>query len=218
MGLLVVPKEWQFKVRNLPMSMIFYLKNRLRSYIFPAGDLIPLLCGSMPKRPVNILDVGSGSGWFLRMVLEHTPNGSRGIGVEVDSRHFHTQELPNGNHLRILGPEDLDCGYAFDFMLFNDVLHHVQDKKSFLTDYLQKLSPGGYVFIKDMSPEHFLCSRWNRLHDKIVSGDSIREISLQEIMTFFSRDFECLCYGGKRIFLYDHYWCVFRERGLSEKR
>lgn len=194
------------------MNLVFYLKHRLRRYIFPTEELIRLLVSHLPSSSVQILDVGCGSGWFLQRVLECAPAGSCGVGVEVDSRHFITQILSNGNHLCIQGPDELDSSRNFDFILFNDVLHHVPDKKAFTLGYLKRLSPGGYVFIKDMSPEHFICTKWNRLHDKLLSGDSITEISPHEIEDFLSPDFDRLCFSRRRIFLYDHFWCLFKKR------
>lgn len=198
------------------MNNFFYYKNRLRRYIFPADDCIQLLATYLPSRPMRILDVGCGSGWFLRLVLDQVRQGSCGIGIEVDARYFTTGVLPNGNHLRILGPEDLRGEEFFDCILFNDVLHHVPDKKDFLLGYLKKISPDGYVFIKDMSAEHFVCTRWNRFHDKLLSGDSITETSPAELKAFLSPNFECICCEKKRILLYDHFWCLFKNRAVPE--
>lgn len=193
------------------MDILFYLKNRLRRYIFPTEELMGLLASYMPRRAVRILDVGCGSGWFLRRLLEVAPVGSSGTGVEVNPRYLSTGVLPNGNHFSIQEPGSLEEGQTFDFILFNDVLHHVHDKKTFLLNYLQRLVPQGYVFIKDMANDHFICTLWNRLHDKILSGDAIREITYTEILDILPAGFYNLALRRKRIFLYDHYWCIFRK-------
>lgn len=193
------------------MDMMFYFKNRFRRYIFPAEETLGLLRKYMPRAPIRVLDVGCGSGWFLRMLLAMAPVGSSGTGVEVNTRYLCTGALPNGNHYTIQDPASIEEGRPFDFILFNDVLHHVHDKKSFLEGYLQKLGTPGYVFIKDMANDHFICTMWNRFHDKILSGDAIREVSYTEILDFLPPGFQSLAHKRKRIFLYDHFWCLFRK-------
>lgn len=193
------------------MNALFFLKNRFRRYIFPTQELLMLLARYLPDRPIRILDVGCGSGWFLRTLLEKAPSESCGIGVEVDTRYYTAQVVAQGNNFSIQSPESLEEKQNFDFLLFNDVLHHVRDKKDFLLCYLHALTPGGYVFIKDMSNDHFITTMWNRFHDKLLSGDSISEISFKEISNILGTEYECLCYQKKRIFLYDHFWCLFKK-------
>lgn len=191
------------------MGCIFYLKNRFRHYIFPTSQILTFVTPYVSIRPIRILDVGCGSGWFLRTLLQKAKPGSCGVGVEIDKRYYINQDNQTG--ISILSPENLVHQAPFDFIIFNDVLHHVSDKKSFILSYAEKLNDLGYIFIKDMSPDHYLCKFWNRVHDKLISGDSIDEISFNQIRNILTLRFEPLAYGEKRVFLYYHFWCLFRK-------
>lgn len=192
------------------MGLLFYMKNRFRRYIFPENELLCSLESIMMKQPMSILDVGCGSGWFLAKVLKIAPPASHGVGIEVDSRYFSTVELPDGKRMTIQNDENLTCE-QFDLIMFNDVLHHIEGKKNFLLHFLNRLLPSGTVLIKDMCADHALCKYWNRLHDRILSGDEIKETSIEEVQQILSTDYEPICCNRKRILLYDHFWCIYKK-------
>lgn len=196
------------------MDVLFYMKNKFRRYIFPEKEILDSLETIMDKRPMSILDVGCGSGWFLSAVLEIAPLRSYGIGIEVDSRYFSSVKLDNDKKMTIQGETAL-TNEQFDLIMFNDVLHHIKEKKNFLLHYLERLRVSGYVLIKDMCADNIVCKYWNRLHDKILSGDSIDETSVEEVeqILSFSNGFERKCCNRKKILLYDHFWCIYKKIG-----
>ena len=196
------------------MGMLFFMKNRFRRYIFPEKELLSSLASVIGKKTLSILDVGCGSGWFLARVLEIAPPGSYGVGIEVDSRYFSSVALGDGKKMVIQGENSLNNEH-FDLVMFNDVLHHIDDKSFFLLRFLDRVSDSGTVLIKDMGTDHAICKYWNRLHDRILSGDKIRETSIKEIRAILPEKFKCVFCDQRRILLYDHFWCIYKNSDTS---
>ncbi len=199
------------------MNMLFYLKNRLRKYIFPSHELSELWINFLPHKKLRILDIGCGSGLFLKLLAGICHRDSLLYGVEVDERLYGTFTTQEGMVINIGSPESIE-NREFDVCVFNDVLHHIDNKKDFLLIYLEKLTKTKtcWLLIKDMSPDNPLCLFWNRLHDKVVTGRNIHEIAPHKIETMLEYSGETACgrwevlvRGKRRIFLYDHYYLLF---------
>lgn len=192
------------------MSLLFTMKNKFRRYIFPEKEILSSLKNIIGTQPLSILDVGCGSGWFLAKVLEIAPPNSYGVGIEVDSRYFSSAALGDGKKMIIQGENSLNKE-QFDLVMFNDVLHHIPEKKTFLLRFLDRVTKSGYILVKDMLADHTICKHWNRLHDRILSGDKIRETSRAELREIIPERFTCIYQGQKRILLYDHFWCIYKN-------
>ena len=91
--------------------------------------------------PSSILDVGAGSGFFSRLLLQHTPAQS---ATCVDPGYpAEYEETVHGKPLRFL--RSATAANA-DLLLFMDVLEHVPDDAALLREYTTTMSPGARVF------------------------------------------------------------------------
>jgi 2-polyprenyl-3-methyl-5-hydroxy-6-metoxy-1,4-benzoquinol methylase len=93
----------------------------------------------------TLLDVGSGTGYFLQHMLNH---GYQVLGVEVDegARSFAQQQFG----LDVRTPDELTQGKItgpFGLISMWHVLEHVHDPKLYLTRLYQLLEPGGLLLI-----------------------------------------------------------------------
>lgn len=213
----ILPRCLNLSAFEKLMNAVFFLKQHLRKYIFPTNELVGLVQENLPAEELRVLDVGCGSGCFLREMLSLRPGGGCGTGIEIDGRHFLQSALDNGAQMRIIPQEELEDGAYFNLLVFNDVLHHVKSKEEFLAFWLKKLAPGGLALVKDMGKDNPLCKYWNRFHDKLLSGDTICETTPEEIAVWLEKRgggaFKILGQGRRRILLYDHYWLLLRKKG-----
>jgi 2-polyprenyl-3-methyl-5-hydroxy-6-metoxy-1,4-benzoquinol methylase len=178
------------------------LRKCLRKKILPLKDILDCFKGMEFE---NALDIGAGTGLFLEILYNHGII-KRGIGVETTERYLRKIN----EQLAIVGVEEID-GQQFDLILFNDVLHHVDNKQELIRKYASNyLVSGGYVFVKEVDLRNIFCRYFSRLHDLIMAGEFIQEISLNEVKEILS-NFEIVFGGQKRILLYDHYWVLLRK-------
>lgn len=92
-------------------------------------------------RPAALLDVGAGSGFFARTLLEE-PSIRSGVCVDPGYRE-ERDELVGGKPLRFRRTVDQA---GADLVLLMDVLEHVDDDLALLGDYVAK-SPRGARFV-----------------------------------------------------------------------
>ncbi len=153
----------------------------------------------------SALDIGAGTGLFLEFFYRHGII-QRGIGVETNRRYRKNLNA----HLAIVDPAGIE-GMQFDLILFNDVLHHVENKRGLIQEYTSKyLRNGGCVFVKEVDNRKLLCKYFSRIHDLIMAGEVISEISPKEVKNILA-DYEVAFEGNKRILLYDHYWIMLKR-------
>ncbi len=90
----------------------------------------------------EILDVGAGSGMFVRQLLDA---GVCESAVCVDP-HYAEERTENhhGKSIRFLKSID---GHPGALILMMDVLEHVPDDRALLEDYVAGMDTGGHVFI-----------------------------------------------------------------------
>lgn len=183
--------------------LITYLKQKLRPMIFPVQEMRDAVRHSDFER---VLDVGCGK-CIMYGILKTIKSEFKYTGIELDG-----PDIENTEDFRVITPDALEQDALFDLIVFSDVLHHIPDKKPFLDGYLAHCAPGGCVLVKDMSPESSLCRAWNRMHDRLLSGDTISEISSGDLIAMVGDGYEASNIGKRRIFLYDHYWILFTSK------
>jgi SAM-dependent methyltransferase len=100
--------------------------------VIPGRDRKPLADKIFPDdfEGKTYLDVGCYYGFFLHEAIRR--GASRAVGIEADPERFRILEklagLWNGKIEVIEGlVEEVDCTEQFDFVSFNNVLHHVTD-------------------------------------------------------------------------------------------
>ena len=178
------------------------LRKWVRKKILPLKDILDCFKGMKFE---YALDIGAGTGLFLEIFYNHGII-KRGIGVETSRRYLRKIN----DQLSIIGVEELGSE-KFDLILFNDVLHHIENKKEFIRRYASNcLVRGGYVFIKEMNNRNILCKYFSRFHDLIMAREFIQEISVDEVKDILV-NYEIIFEGNKRILLYDHYWIILKK-------
>lgn len=90
----------------------------------------------------RILDVGAGSGFFSRYLLEKT---AAEVAVCVDTSYPQDADTIVDGHKRLLKRRSVDRSDA-DLVLMMDVLEHVDDDASLLARYVE-MSPRGSRFV-----------------------------------------------------------------------
>ena len=187
------------------MKWINKLRSTARPLIFP----LRLVMNVLGNYHFNTaLDIGCGDGSFIDLLsAKHIVNTA--VGVESDV--FYWGKSDRG--LPIISPNSLTG--TFDLLIFNDVLHHIDNKPSFILDYIDRFATEEcFLLIKEMSGEYFIPKYFNRLHDLVLAKQFISEVereSLQEILT----EFDLINYERQQIFLYNHYCALFkRNRAL----
>ena len=95
-------------------------------------------------RPLRLLDVGSGCGFFLEQCLELGIDG-RGLEVSPHAVRYSTQTLKL--NVRELLLDDLPGDESYDIITLNQVLEHVPDPLATMKQVWQHLVPGGMTWV-----------------------------------------------------------------------
>ena len=90
----------------------------------------------------SVMDIGSGSGFFARQILQNT--SSREVicvdpGYDADL----AEEVGTKTLRFVRSVETADC----DLMVMMDVLEHIEDDVGFLGDYAGMAQPGTHLFV-----------------------------------------------------------------------
>ena len=93
-------------------------------------------------RPARILDVGAGSGFFSKHLLENSA-ATEACCVDIG----YDEERSTVHAGKPLSYRRSCNGYEADLLLYMDVLEHVDDDLGLLTAYLDQLQSGGRVLI-----------------------------------------------------------------------
>lgn len=103
----------------------------------------------LPERVSRVLDLGSGDGRLLDLVLTARP-GSTGVGLDVNPEMLaRARERFNGDDRAAVAEHDLDEALpgddAFDLIVSSFAIHHVSDyrKRSLYAECAERLAPGG---------------------------------------------------------------------------
>lgn len=108
------------------------------------------LAAQFPKG-ARLLDVGCAHGWFL----EETQAHFNVLGIEPDAAvcaRARARELPVREGFF---PEVLQAGECFDVIVFNDVIEHIPDIQSALSECNKRLLPNGYLVLNLPSSRGF---------------------------------------------------------------
>lgn len=92
--------------------------------------------------PVRIMDIGAGSGFFSKYLLEHG-NASEACCVDIG----YAQESSTEHAGKPLAYRRSGGDHEADLLLYMDVLEHVDDDLELLSMYLDRLDSGGRVLI-----------------------------------------------------------------------
>ena len=94
---------------------------------------------------LNIIDFGSGSGFFARELLEAFPD-KIGDVLLVDIG-YSEEEIKATENQRIQKSHFIPEGYGDSLVVMMDVLEHIEDDKAILQDIKQRLGSNAHYFI-----------------------------------------------------------------------
>lgn len=171
-----------------------YESNRLSPWYQAHAKEILRQCP--PLRDGNILDVGCGTGYFLRNYLKRNP-GARGAGLDVslamigearkkaESEQIGNVEFVNGDFEEI----SLQTFALYDFRIIvcANAFHYFSDPQRAADKLFRLLGDGGVLFIlerdKSRSPLTLL---WSFLHRNYIK-DQVEFYDQNELLQFFER-------------------------------
>ncbi len=130
---------------------MFALEERLLS------PLLPDIAGK------NVLDLGCGTGRWLKHLASHAPDTLIGVDrspemlSEADRKRIAGAQLVKGNCAATGLPS-----HSFDLVLNSFVLSHVDDLHRFAWEVRRLLKPTGSAFVTDLHPDTALRLSWKR--------------------------------------------------------
>lgn len=198
-------------------GFINQLKIIYRPYICPFDELLDLISPSK-----SIFDIGCGNGMFLSLAARFCNPLSLG-GVEISDALIHNARSLIGNsgfnndlflqkYDGQMLPERIQ---DFDYIFLIDVLHHIPPARhaSLMTQVNGKMKTGSKFIIKDIDAGKWLWTRFNKLHDLLLSGEVGNEISsdaCKKLLT--SCGFSIVRSSYKRMFWYPHYTIIAEKK------
>ena len=194
---------------------VFGLMQRLRIRICP----FDVILDHLPAKS-RVLDIGCGGGLLLG--LAHRLGGiSTGLGVDLSTpavacaQTMAQRENPAALDFRILDvtkPQALPD--SFDVVTMVDLIHHIPPARQrlLIQTAAAQVQPGGLFIFKDMSSTPFLCASWNRMHDLIMARQWIHYVTSAQVVEWGQASgLELVEQGQRRLYLYHHFWLVFRR-------
>ena len=122
----------------------------------------------------RVLSLGSGYGVLERYIAEINPD-VRIEGFELDGERvaLAAASAPPRVAIREQDVRAIDEAHAFDGAFAVDVLHHVPaaDHAALAAALKRALRPGGVLLVKDIARTPHWQHEFNRLHDRLVTGD-----------------------------------------------
>lgn len=112
--------------------------------VFVANALDVLRAIPLQESGVDLLDVGCGSGMFLRAAADA---GYNVVGIDVSAAAVRMCQA-RGIPARVSGIGESTLGSHWDVLTMWDVIEHVPDPLRFLSDAADRLRPGGFIIVK----------------------------------------------------------------------
>jgi cyclopropane fatty-acyl-phospholipid synthase-like methyltransferase len=167
---------------------------RIRLFLAARLLVLPLepLAREFAQLHGHVLGVGSGHGLIARFLAELNPDVTvTGLDVNVQRVAIaHTTEARSPRvRIRLHDVRALDFEGEFDAAAAVDLMHHVPvaDHQTVAQALARAVKPGGQLLIKDIAPT----PRWkhgvNRLHDRIVSGETTKATDPSSLAELFER-------------------------------
>ncbi len=144
----------------------------------------------------DILDVGCGSGYFLRRYLKDRP-GVRGLGVDLSSemvkvaeQKAHAEGLGNIKFMQA-DWESMDlealADYDFKLIICANSFHYFSEPQKATNKLFGQLSEGGSLYLLERNKARSLLTLiWGVLHTVLIK-DQVVFYKTPELIQFFSR-------------------------------
>lgn len=149
---------------------------RARAFLAARLLILPLRALDEELRALHgrVLSLGSGYGVLERYIAELNPAvGIEGFELDGERVALAAASAPPRVAIREQDVRSLDEAHAFDGAIAVDVLHHVPagDHAAVAAALRRALRAGGVLLVKDIARTPHWQHEFNRLHDRLVTGD-----------------------------------------------
>lgn len=171
-----------------------YETNRLSSWYQAHADEILRQCPPLPTG--DILDVGCGTGYFLRSYLARNPH-ARGVGIDVsegmveaararaEAEQIANVEFVGGDFERV--DLQLFAAYRFSIIVCANAFHYFSDPQSATDRLYRLLGNDGVLFILERDKSSSLLTQlWGFLHRYYIK-DQVEFYDKDELLKFVER-------------------------------
>jgi SAM-dependent methyltransferase len=140
------------------------------------------------KRPLDLLDIGCGTGQSRQLYISHT---ARYVGIDLSEAAIECakKKFPDSNWQVANACQLPFADGSFDVVAYSSVLHHIPNFRTALVEALRVLRPGGQAFAFDPNLLHpaMALFRWPRSPLYSSKGVSPNESPLlaRELRTAF---------------------------------
>jgi demethylmenaquinone methyltransferase/2-methoxy-6-polyprenyl-1,4-benzoquinol methylase len=136
----------------------------------------------------NFLDLGCGTGWAVRHVLQLLQGEGRFIGIDISKKMIErAKAMTKGQKNAIFhnaSSEDLPLqNNYFDNIICTFSFHHYLSPSTALSEIARVLKPKGRLFILDVTPDDFITTcldkfllRMQKEHVKQYSTDEFKQM------------------------------------------
>jgi len=143
----------------------------------------PFLLNLVPQG-VKVLDVGCSGGQFGEQLILH--KGCTVFGVDISANAIEDAQKRLHSALQMNIEEDAFpfADQYFDLVIFGDVLEHLRDPASVLSDFSSHLKPDGMLLTSLPNVAHIgirirlFCGRWNYQSSGIMDDSHLRFFTL----------------------------------------
>lgn len=147
----------------------------------------------------KVLDVGSGTGYWVDYYLKRQAAAVTGVDLTVTSRQYLKENFPTGVFFTAdISEPELPFGGSFDIISAMGVLYHIVDEARFqqaLNNLSNLLNPGGFLIISDAFQAPLLpAARHARLRSleeyrPILTANQMKIIDLLPVYYLANRTF-----------------------------
>lgn len=169
-----------------------YESNRLAGWYQAHADEILEHC--IELKSGDILDIGCGSGYFLRRYMKSRP-GVRALGLDVSSamvtvaqQKARTEGLTNVEFMQV-DWESLDSsvleGYDFKVIICANAFHYFSEPQKATDKLFEQLADGGTLYVLERNKARSLLTFiWGILHSVLIKDQVVFYTSTQLIQIF----------------------------------
>jgi 2-polyprenyl-3-methyl-5-hydroxy-6-metoxy-1,4-benzoquinol methylase len=188
-----------------------------RTAIVPVGALCDVLTGVKG----DVLSIGAGIGVVESFLADRLPELSfmctdnKATRIAIARRNARHSRV----HFAVADATVIDVDREYSAVMAIDVLHHIAREKQAATiaRMVDAVRPDGSVIIKDIALTPAWKHTWNRVHDRVVSGEDPACREPEEVVAILEGT-GCLIEQCRRLHPYSpypHYLIVARKNAVS---
>lgn len=158
------------------------------------------------------VDFGSGTLFWAEWLQ------SKGVDTYAVDIIYNESKINNGiKCIDSMEKIDMPRAYLNGIFFASDVFHHLDN--SFEAELLQKITGSPYLFkyivIKDINCNRHFGNIMNRMHDKIINGENIRDVDPGKLIAFFEENgYECKFYEMRKLW-YPHFLIIAKRKNYD---